>query len=74
MRSGTTMTNSVTIDNLNADIRYSVAAVGRNNLVELEATGSAALTTSEAGNNIQSNCSLNKQVIYRIDPIINEVI
>ncbi len=67
-RSGTTTSNSVTISNLNAGIRYSVVAVGRHNLAELEGTGSATLTTSEAGNNIQSNCS---QVIYRIDPIIN---
>ncbi len=58
MRSGTTMTNSVTIGNLEAGIRYSVTAVGRNNLAELEGTGSATLTTSETGNNIQSNCSL----------------
>ncbi len=51
MRSGTTMTNSVTIGNLKAGNRYSVAAVGRNNLAALEGTGSATLTTSEAGNN-----------------------
>ncbi len=68
--SGTTMTNSVTIGNLETGVQYSVTAVGRNNLAELEGTGSATLTTSEAGNNIQSNCSLNKQVINRIDPII----
>ncbi len=67
-RTGSTTSNSVTIGNLEAGIRYSVAAVGRNNLAELEGTGSATLTTSEAGNNIQSKCSLNKQVIYRIDP------
>ncbi len=74
MRTGSTTSNSVTIGSLKAGVRYSVAAVGRNNLAELEGTGSAALTTSEAGNNIQRNCSLNKQVIYRIDPIINLVI
>ncbi len=45
----TTMTNSVTIGNLEAGIQYSVAAVGRNNLAALEGTGSATLTTSEAG-------------------------
>ncbi len=55
-RTGSTTSNSVTIGSLEAGIRYSVAAVGRNNLAELEGTGSAALTTSEAGNNIQSNC------------------
>ncbi len=70
-RTGTTTSNSVTIGNLKAGIRYSVAAVGRNNLAALEGTGSATLTTSEAGNHIQSNYSLNKQVIYKIDPIIN---
>ncbi len=59
-RTVSTTTNSVTIDNLEAGIRYSVSAVGRNNLAELEGTGSATLTTSEAGNNIQSNCSLNR--------------
>ncbi len=71
MRTGSTTSNSVTIGSLKAGVRYSVAAVGRNNLAELEGTGSATLTTSEAGNHIQSNCSLNKQIIYRIDPIIN---
>ncbi len=49
MRSGTTMTNSVTIGNLEAGIRYSVTAIGRNNLAELEGTGSATLMTSELG-------------------------
>ncbi len=71
VRSGTTMTNSVTIGSLEAGIRYTVAAVGRNNLAALEGTGSATLTTSETGNHIQSKGSLNKQVIYRIDPIVS---
>ncbi len=59
-RTVSTMTNSVTIDNLKADILYSVTAVGRNNVAELEGTGIATLTTNETGNNIQSNCSLNR--------------
>ncbi len=49
MRTGTTMTNSVTIGNLEAGIQYSVAAVARNNLAELQGTGSATLTTNETG-------------------------
>ncbi len=52
-RTGTTMTNSVTIGNLEAGIQYSVTAVGRNNLAELEGTGSATMTTSEAGNSLR---------------------
>ncbi len=48
-RTGSTTSNSVTIGNLEAGIQYSVAAVARNNLAELEGTGSATLTTSETG-------------------------
>ncbi len=70
-RTGSTTNNLVTIGSLKAGIQYSVSVTGRNNLAELEGTGTTTLTRSEAGNNIQSNCSLNKQVIYRIDPIIN---
>ncbi len=59
-RTGSTTSNSITIGSLEAGIRYSATAVGRNNLADLEGTGSATLTTSEAGNHIQSNCSLNR--------------
>ncbi len=49
-RTGSTTSNSVTIGNLEAGIRYFVSVTGRNNLAELEGTGTATLTTSESGN------------------------
>ncbi len=51
-RTGTTMTDSVTIGNLEAGIQYSVNVTGRNTLMELEGTGTTTLTTSETGTGI----------------------
>ena len=48
-RTGSTTSNSVTIGSLEAGIQYSVSVTGRNNLAELEGTGTATLTTSESG-------------------------
>ena len=48
-RTGSTTSNSVTIGSLEAGIQYSVAAIARNNLAELEGTVTATVTTSEAG-------------------------
>ncbi len=59
-RTGSTTSNSVTIGSLKVGIRYSVTAVARNNLAELEGTGTATLTTSEAGNNNHIIHSTNK--------------
>ncbi len=48
-RTGSTTSNSVTIGSLEANIQYSVSVTGRNNLTELEGTGTAILTTSDSG-------------------------
>ncbi len=47
-----TTTGSVTIGNLEAGIQYSVSVTGRNNMTELEGTGTTTLTTSETGRGI----------------------
>ncbi len=48
-RTGSTTSNSVTIGNLEVGIQYSVSITGRNNLAELEGTGTTTLTTTETG-------------------------
>ncbi len=48
-RTGSTTSNSVTIGNLEAGIQYTVSITGRNNLAELEGTGTTTLTTIETG-------------------------
>ncbi len=48
-RTGSTTSNSVTIGSLEAGIQYSVNVTGRNNLTELEGTGTTTLTTTETG-------------------------
>ncbi len=48
-RIGSTTSNSVTIGSLETGIQYSVVVTGRNNLAELEGTGTTTLTTTETG-------------------------
>ena len=51
-RIGSTTSNSVTIGSLEDGIQYSVSVTGRNNMTELECTGTTTLTTSETGTGI----------------------
>ena len=53
-RTKSTTSNSVTIGSLEAGIQYSVSVTGRNNLAELEGTGTTNLITDEAGKTISS--------------------
>ena len=48
-RTGSTTSNSITIGSLEAGIQYSVSVTGRNNLAELESTGTTTLNTTETG-------------------------
>ncbi len=48
-RTGSTISNSVTIGSLEAGIQYSVNVTGRNNIYNLTSTRTTTLTTTETG-------------------------
>ncbi len=55
-RTGSTISDSVTIHSLEAGIQYSVSVTGRNNIHNLTGMGASTLTTTETGNSLRIIC------------------